>query len=117
MHGEIYSIYHLTIDPAKIDDFKALIDQIVEATSKEADTTTYEYVVSADRSVVHIVECYRTSGLLPHVTQTFAPYAEQFLSFAKIDRLYVYGDTTEEIRTTLDGFGAEYLTPFAGFSR
>jgi len=27
------------------------------------------------------------------------------------------GDTTEEIRTTLDGFGAEYLTPFAGFSR
>lgn len=117
MHNEIYSIYHLSIDPAKFDDFKALISQIVEATSKEPDTLTYEYVVSADHRVVHIVERYRTVGTLPHAKQTFAPYAKQFLSFATIDRLYVYGDTTAEIRETLDGFGAEYLTPFMGFSR
>jgi len=117
MQDEIYSIYHLSLNPADYDAFKTLVEQIVEATSKEADTTTYEYVVNAERTVIHIVEKYRTKGLLPHVEQTFAPFAERFLNLAKIDKLYVYGDTTPEIRAKLDGFGAEYLTPFAGFSR
>ncbi len=96
---------------------KTLVERIVEATSREPDTTTYEYVVNADRTVVHIVERYRTQGLLPHVEQTFTPFAERFLELAKIEKLYVYGDTTPEIRAKLDGFGAQYLTPFAGFSR
>jgi quinol monooxygenase YgiN len=117
MQDEIYSIYHLSLKPADYDAFKTLVEQIVDATSKEADTTTYEYVVNAERTVIHIVEKYRTKGLLPHVEQTFAPFAERFLDLVKIDKLYVYGDTTPEIRAKLDGFGAEYLTPFAGFSR
>jgi quinol monooxygenase YgiN len=117
MQDEIYAIYHLSLKPADYDAFKTLVEQIVEATSKEADTTTYEYVVNAERTVIHIVEKYCTKGLLPHVEQTFAPFAERFLDLAKIDKLYVYGDTTSEIRAKLDGFGAEYLTPFAGFSR
>ncbi|KGB22148.1 hypothetical protein AtDm6_2550 [Acetobacter tropicalis] len=74
-------------------------------------------MVNADKSVVHIVEKYRTQGLLPHVQQTFTPFAERFLDFAKVEKLFVYGDTTPDIRATLDGFGAQYLTPFAGFSR
>jgi quinol monooxygenase YgiN len=117
MTDEIYSIYHLSIAPSNFDVFKTLVEQIVEATSKEPDTTTYEYVATADRTAVHIVERYRTQGLLPHVEQTFTPFAERFLELAKIEKLYVYGETTPEIRAKLDGFGAEYLTPFAGFSR
>jgi len=117
MKDEIYSLYHLSIDPTNFDAFKTLVEPIVEATSKEADTTTYEYVVNADKTVVHIIERYRTQGLLPHVNETFTPFAERFLELAKIDKLYVYGETTPEIRAKLDGFGAEYLTSFAGFSR
>jgi quinol monooxygenase YgiN len=117
MQDQIYSIYHLSIDPADFDAFKALVEPIVEASAKEDDTTIYEYVVSADRTVVHIVERYRMQGVLPHVEQTFAPFAERFLALAKIDKLYVYGEPTAEIRAKLDGFGADYLTPFAGFSR
>lgn len=117
MQGEIYSIYHLAIQPTDFDTFKALVDRIVAETAKEPDTTTYEYVVNASHDVVHIVERYRTQGLLPHVEQTFTPFAERFLELVKIEKLYVYGDTTPEIRAKLDGFGAEYLTPFAGFSR
>jgi quinol monooxygenase YgiN len=117
MQDEIYSVYHLSIQPTDYEAFKALVEQIVEGTYREADTTTYEYVVNADRTVVHIVERYRTQGVLPHVEQTFTPFAKRFLELAKIDKLYVYGNTTAEIRAKLDGFGAEYLTPFAGFSR
>lgn len=117
MQGEIYSIYHLTIEPANFEDFEALVSQIVVATQKEPETLTYEYLVNADRSRVHIIERYRIEGLLPHVEETFSPFAERFLSLAKIDRLYVYGETTSEIRAKLDGFGAVYLTSFSGFTR
>ena len=117
MQNEIYSIYHLSLVPSDFDAFEKLIQPIVAATRKESDTTIYEYVVNADHTVVHIVERYLTQGLLPHVEQTFAPFAKRFLELAKIDKLFVYGDTTPEIRAKLDGFGAVYLTPFAGFSR
>jgi len=117
MQDEIYSIYHLTIEPSKFPAFKELILKIVSATSQENDTLTYEYVASEDQGTVHIVERYRAVGLLPHVKETFAPFAEQFLALAKIDKLYVYGNPTSEMRATLDGFGAIYLHPFAGFTR
>lgn len=117
MTDEMYSIYQLTIDPANFAAFETLAQQLVEATRREADTTAYEYVVNADRTVVHIVERYRTAGLLPHVEQTFTPFAARFMDLVRIEKLYVYGETTPEIRAKLDSFGAEYLTPLAGFSR
>jgi quinol monooxygenase YgiN len=117
MQNEIFSIYHLSVAPTNFDAFEELVQRIVTATSKENDTTIYEYVVNAGHSVVHIIERYRTAGLLPHVEQTFTPFAKRFLELAKIERLFVFGDTTPEIRAKLDGFGAAYLTSFAGFSR
>lgn len=117
MQNEIYSIYHLAIEPSNFPAFQTLAPEIVSATNKEPDTFTYEYVVHADHSVAHILERSRTPGLLPHVEKTFAPFAEKFWSLAKIERLFVYGETTPEIKAKLDGFGAVYLTPFEGFSR
>ena len=117
MQDEIYTIYHLTIDPADYDAFSALAEKIVEGSRREPDTLTYQWLVSADRTTAHIMERYRMPGLLPHVEQTFAPHAAEFLSLAKIDKLFVYGDPTPEIRAKLDSFGATYLSPFAGFNR
>jgi quinol monooxygenase YgiN len=117
MQGELYTIYHLTIDPADYEAFKALATRIVEDTRREPDTLAYEWLVSDDRSQAHILERYRMAGLLPHVEQTFAPHAEEFLSLARIDKLFVYGDPTPDIRAKLDSFGAIYLAPFAGFTR
>jgi len=117
MKNEIYSIYHLSLAPSDFDAFEKLIQPLVAATREEPDTTIYEYVVNADRTAVHIVERYRTQGLLPHVEQTFMPFAERFLKLATVKKLYVYGDVTPAIRAKLDGFGAEYFAPFAGFSR
>jgi quinol monooxygenase YgiN len=117
MQNEIYTLYHLSIDPADFAEFGALAETLVQATSLEPDTTIYEYVVNADRTQVHIIERYRPQGLLPHVEETFAPYAEQFLKLARIERVFVYGETTPEIRAKLDGFGAQYFSSVAGFAR
>ena len=117
MQEELYTVYHLSIEPSNFEAFKALADKIVKATSAEEDTLTYQYLVNEDHSAAHIIERYRMRGVLPHVEQTFSPFAETFLSLAKIESLYVYGEPTTEIRAKLDGFGAVYLTPFAGFTR
>lgn len=117
MHDTLYTIYHLSIDPANFDQFHELAEHLVKATSQEPDTTIYEYVVNEARTEVHIIERYRTAGLLPHVEQTFAPYAEQFLKLATIEKVHVYGDPTPEIRAKLDGFGALYFAPLTGFAR
>lgn len=117
MQGELYTVYHLSIDPAQFEAFKSLADKIVTATSAEPDTLTYEYLVSDDHTTAHIIERYRMAGVVPHVEQTFSPFAQEFLSLATIDKLFVYGDPTPEVRAKLDSFGAVYLTPFAGFTR
>ncbi|HEX8444784.1 MAG TPA: antibiotic biosynthesis monooxygenase [Allosphingosinicella sp.] len=117
MQGELYTIYHLTIDPANFEAFRALAAKIVESSRGEPDTLTYQWLVNEDRTTAHILERYRMVGLLPHVEQTFSPHAEEFLSLAMIEKLYVYGDPTPEIRKKLDTFGAIYLSPFDGFTR
>jgi hypothetical protein len=117
MKDQIYTVYHLTLDPANFPAFKALVDTIVADTAKESDAQMYEYVVNADHTVVHIIERYHPRGLLLHVEQTFSPYAEQFLALAQIEKTFVYGETTPEIRAKLDEFGAVYFDNFAGFTR
>ena len=117
MQGEIYSIYHLTVEPARFPAFQKLVEEIVDATSREDNTLTYEYLASDDHSTVHILERYRAPGVLPHVEETFSLFADEFLSLAKIDKLFVYGEPSAEIRAKLDGFCAIYLRPFAGFTR
>lgn len=117
MNGEIYSIFHLSLEPSKFPQLEILIHNVVAETAKEPDTLAYEYTVNADKTVVHIIERYRTQGLISHVEKTFAPFAEEFLSLVTIEKLYVHGDTTPEIRAILDQFGAIYLTSVDGFSR
>lgn len=117
MTSEITSFYHLKVIPSQFEAFHALVAVIVEASRKEVDTLTYEYWVDADKETVHIIEHYRMPGVLPHIEQTFAPHAEAFLSFATIEKLFVYGEPTPEVRAKLDGFGAIYLSQFEGFRR
>lgn len=64
-----------------------------------------------------IIEGCPIAGLVPHVTQAFAPYAQRFLDLARIDQLHVYGETTPELCAILDDFGAISMTSFAGFTR
>lgn len=117
MKGELYTIYHMTIEPEDFAEFETLVATIVDAARHEPDTLTYEYVVNEDHTQIHIIERYLMAGVLPHVEETFAPYAEKFLSLARIEKLFVYGDPTPAIRAKLDGFGAIYFTQLNGFSK
>lgn len=117
MSAHITSHFTLELTPQDFPAFQTLVCEIVASTSREPETLIYEYSVNSDHTVVHILERYHPDGVVSHIEETFAPYAERFLSMARITGLTVYGEPSAEIRKRLDGFGAVYMNPVAGFSR
>jgi quinol monooxygenase YgiN len=117
MPSHVSNLFTLSLDPKDFPAFEVLVSEIVGATQKESGTLIYEYSVNADRTVAHILERYRSDAVVSHVDNTFAPFAERFLSLVKITGLVVYGNPDAEIRKRLDPFGAVYMESFGGFSR
>lgn len=117
MHPHISCLFSLAVKPEELPEFKALIANIVAATSTEPDTLVYEYSVNEDNSTVHILERYNADAVVSHVDTTFAPFGKRFLELCSVASLVVYGTPNAEVRKRLDPFGAVYMTPFDGFSR
>jgi quinol monooxygenase YgiN len=113
----ITNVFHMTVEPDNLAEFKALIEPIIAASNKEPGTLIYEYSLGEDGRTVHIVERYLTDAVLSHIEATFGPYAERFLKLANIEKLYVYGEPTADLRAKLETFGAIFLTPISGCSR
>jgi quinol monooxygenase YgiN len=117
MHPHISCLFSLAVKPEEFPELKALIANIVAATSTEPDTLVYEYSVNEDNSTVHILERYKADAVVSHVDTTFAPFGKRFLELCTVTSLVVYGTPDIEVRKRLDPFGAVYMTPFDGFSR
>jgi hypothetical protein len=113
----ITNVFHMTVEPEDLEAFKSLIAEIIALAEKEPGTLIYEYSLGEDGRSVHIVERYLTEGVLPHVEETFGPYAERFLKLAKINTLYVYGTPPADLKAKLESFGAIFMAPLAGFAR
>jgi autoinducer 2-degrading protein len=115
---EFTSLFTLDVKPGQFTAFKALVAQIVAATSEEPGVLTYQYSVSADSQTAHILERYANSAaFVSHVEGTFAGFAERFLSFVSVRSLVIHGDPDGAARKGLDAFGAIYMTRLDGFSR
>lgn len=117
MSNQISNLFTLSLEPQDFPAFESLVTEIVSATNKEPGTLIYEYSINADRTVAHILERYRSDSVVSHIENTFAPFAERFLSLVKITGLVVYGNPDAEVRKRLDPFGAIYMESFGGFSR
>lgn len=117
MTNRITCVFEMDILPGKVDGFRDLIKQAVEATSKELGVLVYEYAISEDGQKAYIVERYLGEALVPHVDVTFSPFATPFLEHVKFARLMVFGKATAEMRQRLDPFGAVYVNTYCGFDR
>ncbi len=108
----------VSVKDGRLDDFRALMNEMVEATKGEPGAQGYEWFVSADGGTVHLHERYADSGaVMAHLGNFGANFAERFLGCVDPTGLAVYGDPSDEARAALDGFGAEYLGNFGGFTR
>ena len=115
---EIYWIVTCAVRPNQLAEFKMVVGQLVAAAKEEAGTLAYELAVDADQSTIHIFERYRDSdAVVSHVTQTFGPFAERFLTLVKVSGFVVYGTPSAEAQKVLVGFNPVYMSLFDGFTR
>ena len=81
MSDHILAVSELTIKPGELENFRALIGELVAATqAKEPDTLCYEYYISPDGKQCHIYERYADSAAVMTHMQNFAAFAERFMA-------------------------------------
>ena len=117
MGNELSWVIELAVKPGKLEEFKALRDEMVESTEKETGALQYEWFISEDGTAVQVLERYADSAAgLQHVGN-FGAFAERFLGAVDVTRLTVYGEPDDELRGALSAFGPAHLSPFGGFAR
>lgn len=108
----------LSINEGRLEDFRSLMEEMVQATQAESGTLSYEWFISSDEASCHVHERYADSdAALAHLGKFGSDFAERFLACAQPTALCVYGEPSDETRSVLDGFGAVYMATFGGFSR
>jgi quinol monooxygenase YgiN len=114
MNNQILWVLEVAVKPAQLERFRILMEEMVTSTRAEPGALSYEWFVSGDGSVVHLVERYADSpAALAHL-QTFGErFAGRFLDAVTPTRLTVMGNPSDEAKAALDGFGATYLSPSA----
>lgn len=118
MEGQVSWVLEAAVKPGELDNYKALMEEMVEGTSTEPQTRNYEWYIGDDGGTVHIYEKYADSeAMVAHVNGFLEKWAQRFLASVDVTRFTVYGDPSPAARELLDGFGATYLEPWGGFAR
>ena len=108
----------VSINEGRLEDFRALMQEMVASTEAESGTQGYEWFLSEDDGSCHINERYADSdAVMAHLRSFGANFAERFLGCVTPTSIDVYGDPSDEVRAGLAGFGAVHHRPFGGFSR
>jgi quinol monooxygenase YgiN len=119
MTENISYVFEVSIKPGKLEDFKTLMGEMVQATqANEPDTLNYEWFISTDGTVCHTCERYRNSqAVMTHMNSVREHFSARYFAAAEPRRLVVYGDPSEEIRTMFAPLSAVFIPPAAGFVR
>lgn len=106
-------VVELAVKPGRLDSFRRLTAEMVEATRRDAGVLAYQRFVSDDGRLVHACERYADAdAALAHLQKFAEEFGERFLGMVERVRFTVYGTPSEALRRLLDGFGAVYLKPF-----
>lgn len=119
MTEQVYWILEVAIKPGQAEAFRTLMAEMVAATREnEPDTLAYDWTISGDGAVCHILERYRNSAaVMTHLAWFGANVAKRFLAAAEPKRLVVYGSPDAAATKALDRMGAVYMKPLGGFVR
>ncbi len=108
---------YFTVQDGKLDEFKALGEQMVERTQSESDVAFYGFSFSGQRA--HCREGYQSAaGILAHL-ENVDGLLKQALAIASLDLLEVHGpaDQLAQLQEPLKGLNPTYFTMETGFRR
>ena len=119
MSDTVHWLLALNIKEGELDNFRALVTEMVDATkANEPGTLNYEWFVSDDEKTCHIYERYADSAAtMAHLATFGQDFAERFMAVLEPVQFVVYGNPNDEVRAALVAFGAVHMSQFAGFAR
>lgn len=109
---------HLTVRDNRLDDFRSLMEEMVESTRSEPGALIYEWFLSEDTKECHLHERYRDDeAVMVHLGNFGSKFADRFMACVEPTAFNVYGNPSEEARAVFNSFGAAFLGTFGGFAR
>jgi quinol monooxygenase YgiN len=115
----VFWIAELAIRPGQLDAFRALMNDMVEATkANEPGALNYEWFISEDSTTCHIYERYADSAaVLTHMGNFAASFGERWAAAVEVTRATAYGTPSDEVKALLAGSGGTLMAPLGGFVR
>ena len=107
------------IEKGKKEEFKKLIQDMSRMVkNNEPDTINYQFYLNRSETKCMVHETYKNSeSVLAHITgiasKTILP---KIFNIAKLNRLDVYGNPSEELQKVLTSFDSQIFNLFTGFS-
>jgi len=118
MSEQVSFVVELAVEPGELDEFKALMAELIESARAESGTLAYEFFVSEDGGAVHVYERYADSAaILVHAKTLGEKYGARLMAVATPKRTIVFGTPSAEAQKALSMLGPTYLEPLGGFSR
>ncbi|MFZ0511651.1 MAG: antibiotic biosynthesis monooxygenase [Candidatus Nitrosopolaris sp.] len=120
VENQIHMRADFKIEEGKIEEFKKLIQNISKLVeTNEPDTTNYQFYLNKAETKCIVTETYASSeAALAHTKgvalQTILP---KILSVAKMTRIDVYGNPSEELEKVITGHDAQTYNFYVGFIR
>ena len=118
MSDNVFWIAELAIRPGQLEAFKALMNDMVEATkANEPGALNYEWFISQDGTTCHIYERYADSAAVMAHMGNLAAFGERWAATVEITGATVYGAPSDEVKAIFTGQGGTLMAPLGGFAR
>ncbi len=121
MSQDITVVYQWTAKPGKLDDLKAIYEDVLkEVEANEPDTLKMECYFADDASALIVHDVFRDGGALGlHLGGTAAQHFPKLLEIAVPGPFFFLGDVPDELRQAAEGMrmGAIFGTHAFGFTR
>lgn len=108
---------YFTVQDGKLEEFKALGEQMVESTKSESEVVNYGFSFNGQNA--HCREAYNSAaGILAHLENVDA-LLKQALGIASLDKLEIHGPAAEleKLKEPLSGLNPAYFVMETGFRR
>lgn len=108
---------YFTVQDGKLEEFKALGQQMVDKTKNEDDVAFYGFSFSGQRA--HCREGYKSAaGILKHL-ENVDELLQQALKIASLDSLEIHGPASDvaELQDPLKGLNPTFFTMETGFRK
>jgi quinol monooxygenase YgiN len=114
---EVSFLVEGAVKPGRLDDVRAVMDELVESTTAEPGALGYTWSLSEDATVLHLMERYVDSAAaLAHLETFGSRFAGRYFDAVEPTRFVVYGGD-DSVAEALAAAQPLLMGPLVGLTR